>query len=617
MIDLAGQPHHDGSALYVSTQAPRLGERVTLRLRVPAGYPIDHAWVRSTPDAEPHFDAAVIEAADEFATWWRAEVLVANPVVRYRWLLSGPDERYEWLTGMGSHDHDVPDAFDFTLSTHPAPPEWAADALVYEIFPDRFARSADAQDRPLPGWARRADWDETVIFRMPDVARQLYGGDFDGIVEHLDHVADLGFNTLYLTPFFPAPSNHRYDSTSFGHVDPLLGGDEALVRLTAAAHARGLRVIGDLTTNHSGVTHEWFVAATAEEQAAERNFYYFRPDGSYLGWYDVKTLPKFRFGPELIARLADGPESVAARWLAPPFELDGWRIDVANMTGRHEGDDHNAEVAGALRRTIAATRPGGVLIAEHCHDASADLTGAGWDGAMNYAGFLRPVWAWLRAGDYRPSPGGERTFLGVPPPIPRLPATSAYATMRSFQAVTPWRAVCASWSLICSHDTPRIRTVVGSPEVVGVAAGLLFTMPGTPMVFAGDELGGEGVRGEDSRRPMPWGRPEAWDTVTLERYRSLAHLRGSSDALKRGSLRWLAVGDEAMLYVRETADEALLCLAARGSGEALSIPSAALGLGPGATLASRYGTEDDLMVGPDATLAVAVDGPSFSVWQVR
>ncbi len=629
MLDLTSAPHHDGSALYVSTQAPRLGETVRVRLRVPRGQEPAEVWVRSTPDAEPHYDKAEPTASNDFATWYEAGVRVGNPVVRYRWLLTDPASTsatsgasttstsdYRWVNGTGVHYYDVPDAHDFTLSAHPAPPAWAADALVYQIFPDRFARSAAANGRPTPGWALPAAWDDEVIFQMPDVPRQLFGGDLDGIAEHLDYVESLGFNTLYLTPFFPAPSNHRYDSISFDRVDPLLGGDEALIRLTQAAHARGLRVIGDLTTNHSGNTHEWFVAASAGEDAPERNFYYFRPDGTYLGWYDVKTLPKFRYGPELIGRLAAGPGSVASTWLAEPYALDGWRIDVANMTGRHDTDDANHSVATALRASIEATRPDGLLIAEHCHDASSDLAGDGWHGAMNYAGFLRPVWAWLRAVDYAPSPGGEQTYLGVPARMPRLPGGSVYQTMRQFAAVTPWRALCASWSLIDSHDTPRIRTITGSAEAVAVAAGLLFTFPGTPMVFAGDEIGGEGVRGEDARRPMPWDHPEKVDAPTLENYRALAGLRGASDALKRGSLRWLAVDDEALAYVRETEGESLLCLAARGPHGIASVPAQALGASEGTELAAVHGGTDPLTVAGGA-VSLPTTGPSFRIWKIR
>ena len=148
--------------------------------------------------------------------------------------------------------------------------------------------------------------------------------------------------------------------------------------------------------------------------------------------------------------------------------------------------------------------PNALLIAENFLDASDDLSGEGWHGAMNYAGFLRPVWSWLRSPDY------HEPFLGLPG-LPRLDGGATYQTMLEFQAVNPWRSLATSWSLIGSHDTPRVRTVLGDAETVAVAAGLLFTMPGVPMVFMGDELGGQGVQGEDARRPMPWHRPDTWD----------------------------------------------------------------------------------------------------------
>ena len=120
--------------------------------------------------------------------------------------------------------------------------------MVYQIFPDRFARSAAAADRPLPDWAIPCDWDTPVAVSRPETPYQFYGGDLDGIIERLDHIAGLGANTVYLTPVFPARSNHRYDAAAFDRVDPLLGGDEALRRLADAVRARGWRLIGDLTT---------------------------------------------------------------------------------------------------------------------------------------------------------------------------------------------------------------------------------------------------------------------------------------------------------------------------------------------------------------------------------
>ncbi len=602
-------PHHDGSALHVSTDAPAVGERVGVLLRVPAGREPDGVWVRSLRDAEPFYDEARRVGEDDLWTWYRAEVTVHNPVTRYRWLLGGPGGRYGWVTGTGEHAHDVPDAEDFTLSGFPPPPSWAADALVYQVFPDRFARSAAAEDRETPGWALRSDWDDPVEHRRPQTAHQLYGGDLDGLAGRLDHVVGLGFDTVYLTPFFPAGSTHRYDATTFDAVDPLLGGDAALARLTAAAHARGLRVVGDLTTNHTGDGHEWFRRAVADPSSPERGLYHLRDDGSYVGWYDQPTLPKLRFSPALAERLLDGPGSVVGRWLLPPYALDGWRIDVANMTARHRSDDDNLAVARAIRRTLDTLAPHALLLAEHCHDASGDLSGEGWHGAMNYAGFLRPVWSWLR------SPSYDAPFLGLPVAVPRLPGTAAAATVRRFQAVTPWRALTASWSLIGSHDTPRVRTVLGDAATVAVAAGMLFTFPGAPMVFMGDELGGTGVDGEDARRPMPWDHPGRWDRPTLAAYRALARLRRRHHALRRGGFRWVHTDPERLLYVRESSEETLVCLAVRGSAPPAAVPAAALGLRPGEAAEPLHGTADALRAGHDGSVVLPGDGPGFAVWR--
>ncbi len=236
-----------------------------------------------------------------------------------------------------------------------------------------------------------------MVGRGPQTPYQLYGGDLDGIIDHLDHVASVGADTIYLTPVFPAQSNHRYDSTSFDHVDPLLGGDDAFARLTAAAHARGMRVLGDLTTNHCGSAHEWFTAAVDDATSPEAGYFLFRRHPTdYVSWFDYPSLPKFDHqNADLRRRLYEGPDSVVARWLTPPTALDGWRIDVANMSGRHGAVDVNRFVAQSIRQTMAAVQPESLLIAEHSHDASADLLGDGWHGVMNYAGFTRPVWQWL------------------------------------------------------------------------------------------------------------------------------------------------------------------------------------------------------------------------------
>ncbi|NEK96543.1 glycoside hydrolase family 13 protein [Modestobacter muralis] len=607
-------PHHDGSLLYVPEDAPELGRTATVFVRVPREDGATEVHVRSTPDAEVKLSRGVVDRTTETETWWRCEVPVRNPGAHYRFLLQGGPRGYRWLTGTGLHQHEVSDAMDFRFTAAPPPPEWTRDAFVYQVFPDRFARSAAADERQVPAWAAPARWDDPVDAHGPTVATQLYGGDLDGILAHLDHIAGLGADTLYLTPFFPAESNHRYNATDFGAVDPILGGDEALARLSRAVHGRGMRLMGDLTTNHSGDTHRWFRSALADPRASERAFYYFAGPESdeYEMWLGYPSLPKFDFASaELRRRLLKGPESVAGRWLLPPFHLDGWRIDVANMTGRRATDDYNAEVARELRATLAEVGDQAALIAEHSFDASADLGGEGWQGVMDYSAFTTPVRSWLR------DPGTqEHRPPGLPPLVPRLPAEAAAATIREHYARRPWRATATSWSILASHDTAHIRTIVGTREMQEVAAGLLFTMPGVPMVFAGDEIGLTGTFGEDARIPFPWNRQDTWDFQTLATYRELAALRRGSEALRHGGLRWVATSGDTLAYLREAPGERLLVLALRAPALPLRLPARGLGMldadeapnvfGGGAALSARGGTE----------VVLPGDGPTFQVWRL-
>jgi alpha-glucosidase len=590
-------PHHDGSARYVSNPEPALGETVSVFVRVPAGNLVQRIHVRSVRDGEPVFASAVLDRRDAGGEWWRAEVEVRNPVTPYRFLIRTATGAVRWLTAGGLTSYDVPDATDFRLVAHAPAPAWSRDAIIYQIFPDRFGRSAAAAGRPTPDWAVRCDWDTPVEGHGPLAATQLYGGDLDGIAARLEHIADLGANTVYLTPFFPARSNHRYDGSDFGSVDPLLGGDQALVRLSEAVHARGMKLIGDLTTNHTGDGHAWF--------RDEKEFYYWKSPDEYESWLGVPSLPKLNWGSEELRRRF---RRMAQHWLTYPYGLDGWRIDVANMTGRRAADDWTREVAALLHGAVRQVRPDALLVAEHGHDSTRDLDADGWQGTMNYAGFTRPVWSWLRA-DEVPFPD----FLGVPGDIPFRDAAELVATMTAFSAQASWRAMTHSWQILSSHDTPRIRSVVGGPERQEVAAGLLFTLPGTPMIFAGDELGLTGTNGEHSRTPMPWNATDGWDMRTLARYRALARLRGGTPALRDGGLRWVHADGDLLVFLRENTDDTVLVAARRAAGS----PVRVTGLAPHAWGDNLYGGAEPLKAGVDGSIEIDGDGPTFQVWSVR
>jgi alpha-glucosidase len=584
------QPHHDGSDLHILERPDELGGDAVVRLRLPRATSADRVLLRYERDGEPRGVEGTIDEETDTDVWWRAEFPLANPITRYRWLLSGGSAGYAWVNAIGTCGHEVADSDDFVITAGTWGPDWHLGSVAYEIFPDRFASTGLATD--MPEWAVPRAWDDLPTGRGRPTPFELYGGDLRGIEQHLDHIESLGANLVYLTPFFPASSTHRYDATSFAHVDPLLGGDAALESLARAAHARGIRLLGDITLNHTGHEHEWFLAARADAGAPERDFYYFDDSipGGYESWLGHRTLPKLNWQSEdLHTRFSE----VLRRYLE--LGLDGWRIDVANMVGRYRELDLNRDVSRWTREQVGDA----LLIAEHGHDFRPDLAVRGWHGVMNYSGFLRPLWTWLLRDD--PEPEQQRQFWGIGVGVPQLDGAASVAALQRFRAGVPWESVLHSWNLLDSHDTARFRTIAGTAERHLVGLGLQMTLPGVPMLFAGDELGLEGAWGEDARRTMPWQHPESWDTTFLEQIRALVAVRRSLPALARGGLRFVHVAPDAVAFLRETRDERLLVLAARAAHHPVTTPF----------------TNLETIYGEDATGGVLPPhGPAFHIWRI-
>jgi alpha-glucosidase len=612
----APRVHHDGSPLYVSTLSPRLGDPLTLRLRTHRDHQPQTVALRTVRDGEPHVVTARPEPGDGVDVWWVAEITVRNIETHYRWLLVGGAFDFAWLTAGGLLDFDVPDATDFVVSATPPPPAWTHSSVIYQVFPDRFARShgddaAVATPPPgaeLPEWAIPRAWTDKPEGRSKATPKEYFGGDLDGVAGRLDHVVSMGADVLYLTPVFPAESTHRYDAASFHEVDPLLGGDAALARLVEKAHGTGIRVVGDITLNHCGRRHPWFVRAQEDPSAPEREYFRFDPGlkYGYECWFNVPTLPKFDHTSQgLRDALVRGEDAPVRAWLRGPSGLDGWRVDVANMAGRMGSIDVTHEFAKDVRAAMAQERDDLLLVAEHGHDASGDLLGDGWHGTMNYAGFTRQVWCWLRGPDF------HEGFLGLPVEVPVITGEQAVASLRAFHARIPWRSLITSWNILGSHDTARIRTVVGSHDRQVAALALAVGLPGVPMVFAGDEIGATGWWGEDARTPFPWGDVDSWDQETLAAYRSLLHVRRDSVALGLGGLRWLHVGTDALAFVREHPEESVLVVVARNQAQTVRIPLGDLG---GTGIHHLHGYDADVVAGQ-----VVIDVPSAGagVWRVE
>jgi alpha-glucosidase len=570
---LALRPHHDGSELYVANQRPKLGENVKLRVRVHRSLgDVKRILIRQSDSGE----AFLANQAKRFMNrhgwvWFEGQIAMHNPELHYRFFIELKSGENYWLNATGLHPLDRPDSEDFTINTYSSAPNWAAKSVMYQIFPDRFARSAAAEKHPAPEWAKPAEWSDTVIGKGPGVSQQFFGGDLIGAAEHLNHLKKLGANILYITPFFPGRSNHRYDASTFDSVDPLLGGNRALSALVEKAHAMGIKVMGDLTANHTGAGHEWFQAAFGKPGAAESEFYYFTEGNKkYDSWWGVASLPKLNWSSaELRKRFVQGKTSVVAKWLKPPYNLDGWRIDVANMTGRIRDTDLNREVGRLIRETVQLVRSDALLIGEFTKDASSQVVGDSYQGAMTYANFTAPVWRWLA------NPAEKREEQQLGPGRKGIGANDLIELHTRFSGTMPWHVRKHNLNTLDTHDTGRFKTFA-LPGSQRVAAGLQFTLPGIPMIFAGDEFGLEGVNGEASRTPIPWNNERPNSTEMIATYAALAAIRKKQRALTEGSLRWLYASNEALAFARETKTDTVLVIASRGKDRRVEFSAEAL-----------------------------------------
>ena len=597
-------PHHDGSDLYVSNSAPTIGETITLRVRVPHSYTFAKALIRLYNDGEPRTFELKKKKSNSVESWWEVAVAVENKTISYRFAFIDRG-KYNWLNAAGVFDYDVHSNNDFQLVAIPAYPQWIKSSVFYQIFPDRFAKSGDSH--VVPDWAHPREWNELPRGRSKFTSSELYGGDLKGVEQHLDHISELGVNGIYFTPFFPAKSNHRYDASSFDEVDPVLGGNKAMFKLVAAAKKRKIRLLGDLTSNHCGAGHPWLAKALKNKKSKERGYFYWDKSvkHGYVGWWGLASLPKLNFNSaELRKAMYSGKNSIVKKWLSPKYGMSGWRIDVGNMTGRLGADDLHDQVMHGIRKAMDEVQPDAWLVAENGDFVASDLNGFGWHGAMNYQGFMRPLWNWINNNS---AIGGG--FQGLPFAMPKISGKSLVASMIQFSASIPWRSLVASMVLLDSHDTARMRTVVlGDKDAHLSAFSAMLTYPGVPSIFAGDEIGLEGAWGEDSRRTINWEDRSGWDHNFHAEVKKLIALRRNQDALINGGLRWVAVEDEFIAYLRESKKQSILVVITR-SAVKVEIDLKPLGFVISKNL---YGQASS-----GSTISFSSKGATQGIWEVK
>jgi len=408
-------------------------------------------------------------------------------------------------------------------------PDWVKHAVFYQIFPDRFARTRRHLDDPAMAVALEP-WE------TPPTPSGYKGGDLWGVAENLDYLVDLGITALYFTPIFQSACNHRYHTHDYYRVDPLLGGDAAFAELLERAHQKGLKVVLDGVFNHSSRGFFFFNDVLENGPHSPwldwfkvENWPLSAYDGSlpanYIGWVGNRALPEFNHDNpavrEYIMRIGE-------YWIRQG--VDGWRLDVPYEV-KTEGFWQE------FRDRIKAINPDAYIVGEVWTDARQWLDGTQFDGVMNYL-FTAPTLAFI-AGDR------VRMDLVETPhyyPYPALDAASYASKIQHLLQLYPWEIQLTQLNLLSSHDVARALSVVGEdPASMALATLLLFTFPGAPSIYYGDEVGLPGELDPDSRRTFP--HEKDWDQALLQLHKALIALRHRHPALRTGDYEVLHAAD--------------------------------------------------------------------------
>lgn len=497
---------------------------------------------------------------------WRGEINLTNgqPRRRYSFKLLWAD-RQLWFTPQGFQRFPPARLEPFAVDVPDSGPQWVADQVFYQIFPDRFARSEAreaGQDQVYYHHAAGQDivlkaWDEPLTGEAG--GSTFYGGDLDGISEKLPYLKQLGVTALYLNPVFVAPSVHKYDTADYRRVDPQFGGDAALLRLRHNTQREGMRLILDGVFNHTGDSHPWFDrhqqtsnGACHRPDSPWREWFNFSPDGVAHNWLGYASLPKLDYrSSSLVNEIYAGEDSVVRHWLKAPWSMDGWRLDVVHMLGEDGGARNNLRHIAGITQAAKREQAEAFVFGEHFGDARQWLQADAEDAAMNYRGFTFPLWGFLANTDISYDPQ-------------HIDAQTCMAWMDNYRAGLSHQQQLRMFNQLDSHDTARFKSLLGKDVArLPLAVVWLFCWPGVPCIYYGDEVGVDGNNDPFCRKPFPWD-PALQDETLLALYKRMTTLRKGHQALRYGGCQVIYAEDNVVVFVRVYKQQRVLVAINRG-----------------------------------------------------
>ena len=582
----------DATGDYVIPEEPMPYDRVTIRFRT-AKNNVDRVvmvcrgenYVMSKVESDKHFDyyAQVIQLDDKKLSY-HFEVQLGKLMGYY-------DTR-----GLA---HELNEYYDFVIIPGFRTPSWAKGAVMYQIYVDRFYNGDPTNDVLTNEYCyinepvkREENWDQYP--NSMDV-RHFYGGDLQGVLDKMDYLQDLGVEVIYFNPLFVSPSNHKYDIQDYDYIDPHFGrivsdqgellqdgqrencqasryidrvtnkdnleaSNQLFIKVVEEAHKRGMHVIMDGVFNHCGSFNKWLdreriyenapgyeKGAFVSQDSPYRSYFDFHQqdcwpyNGSYDGWWGHDTLPKLNY--EGSQELFDYVMRIAKKWVSPPFNADGWRLDVAADLGHSQ--EYNHYFWQEFRKAVKEANPEAIVLAEHYGNTREWLQGNEWDTVMNYDAFMEPV-TWFLTGMEKHSDDFREDLLGN--------ADSFWGAMKHHNASFAMPSWQVAMNELSNHDHSRFLTrtnhKVGRTSTLGPymadqdvnkavfreAVVIQMTWMGAPTIYYGDEVGVCGFTDPDSRRTYPWGHE---DRELLSFHKDIIRIRRENDELRRGSIKYV------------------------------------------------------------------------------
>ncbi|KMZ52460.1 glycoside hydrolase family 13 protein [Dorea sp. D27] len=605
----------DGTASYVSPPEPAENKRVTLRFRTAKDDVDSVRLVTRVGGYEMELDETR-GGFDYYTISWRLNEERFHYCFEIR---SGEEVCFYNRCGVSK---EVVEFYDFVIAPGFSTPDWAKGAVMYQIYTDRFYngdKSNDVESNEyfyIGGYSRKVtDWN-----KYPDTmgVREFYGGDLKGVMDKLDYLQDLGVEVLYFNPLFVSPSNHKYDIQDYDYIDPHYGviledGGEVLsegvtdnskaskyqkrttdrrnleasnqlfIQLVEELHRRGMKIILDGVFNHCGSFNKWMdreriyeshdgyaKGAYVSPDSPYRSYFRFykeEPENwpynhNYDGWWGHDTLPKLNY--EDSVKLENYILYIGRKWVSPPYNVDGWRLDVAADLGR--SNEYNHQFWKKFREAVKDANPDALILAEHYGDPSEWLRGDEWDTVMNYDAFMEPV-TWFLTGMEKHSDEAREELSGN--------ADNFVGSISHHMSNMLTPSLQVAMNELSNHDHSRFLTrtnhMVGRVERLGPQAAeayvntavmreavvIQMTWIGAPTVYYGDEAGVCGFTDPDNRRTYPWGNE---DKEMLSFHKEVIRIHKEHKALRTGSLSMLTWAENVLAYSRFLREEQIIVI---------------------------------------------------------